>query len=221
MKATISIVFIILLFGCATMPPKFYNLYAPKNSNQKSVQKYNVFIRTAYQMITIGENYYETSDYGGGTGNVYRCAIGEAKKVDYINLANIDEKVPENYENIKNMDNFIDTSIEIQYLFDIKVVHKEIYAVEYFAKMITAFSLTIIPTMFPCYYDVTLNVINDKKEIIKTYTRNAKLTEWVQLLLVFVHPWHNRYKDEDILIGTCLKNIYQQIAEDKILKKIN
>ena len=84
--------------------------------------------------------------------------------------------------------------------------------------MTTLLSLGLVPTWLNVAYDVKMDIMNLEGKVIHSYVRQAKLTEWTHLLLVFVHPLYNRFYGEEELIGACVKNILEQIQDEKALK---
>jgi len=105
------------------------------------------------------------------------------------------------------------------YIIRIKIMRENSFARYFLGSLFSSVSATILPIPYTKHYSVTVSVSNSEDVLIKTYSREASLTKWVQAALIFIYPFHTeKRKSEEIYIGF-LHDIFQQIESEKILVK--
>jgi hypothetical protein len=94
---------------------------------------------------------------------------------------------------------------------------KESSFVKHFLGTIVSCIGTLIPIGYSKDYSVVVDVYNQADVLVKSYTRQASLTMWVQGLLIFIYPFHTeRRKQEEIYIAF-MHDIFKQIETEKVL----
>lgn len=105
------------------------------------------------------------------------------------------------------------------YIIRVKFMRKNSFARYFLGSLFSSVSATILPIPYTKHYSVTVSVSNSEDVLIKTYSREASLTKWVQAALIFIYPFHTeKRKSEEIYIGI-LHDIFRQVESEKILVK--
>jgi len=109
--------------------------------------------------------------------------------------------------------------LEHDFVMKIKFMREKSFAKNFLGTLVSTVSLTLFPIPYKHSYSVNLEIFDAKGHLIKSYTRNASLTKWVQTFLIFIHPFHpERRKKEEIYVEF-LHDIFKQIETEKVLIK--
>ncbi len=84
---------------------------------------------------------------------------------------------------------------------------------------IIASSLTVMlaPVPYRTNYTVTADVYDHGGRLVKRYERNASVTQWIEMFLLFVYPFHpERLKTEQVYVAF-LHDIFREIEADRVL----
>ena len=99
-------------------------------------------------------------------------------------------------------------------------MRKKSFAKNFLGTFFTSASLTLVPIPFTYSYSVDTDLYDSNGQLLKSYSRKASLTKWVQTLLVFVYPFHPDQRKKEELYVEFLHDIFKQIEKEKMLKKI-
>jgi hypothetical protein len=80
-------------------------------------------------------------------------------------------------------------------------------------------SLTLLPMPYTKHYFITVDVHNSQDVLIKSYTRSASLTKWVETFLLFIYPFHTEKRKQEEIYIQFLHDIFRQIESEKLLVK--
>ncbi len=90
--------------------------------------------------------------------------------------------------------------------------------IRYFAgSVVSTLSLTLVPMSYPKSFSVKADVYNSNGELIKSYSRNASLSRWIQTFLIFIQPFHTEAIKKEKIYLDFLHDIFRQIESEKIL----
>lgn len=81
----------------------------------------------------------------------------------------------------------------------------------------SSLSLTLLPVPYTEHFAVHATLMDSEKQVIRTYTRRAKLTRWVQTLLFMVYPFHPEQRKIEELYLESLHDIFGQMEQEHIL----
>ncbi|MBL7052922.1 MAG: hypothetical protein ISS00_04150 [Candidatus Marinimicrobia bacterium] len=105
-----------------------------------------------------------------------------------------------------------DFSVEIE-------IRKEWSFAKHFLGSIVSAVGALIPIAYSKDFSMTADVFDSEGKLIKSYSRSATATKWVEALLLPIYPFHTeRRKTEEIYVEI-LHDIFRQIEAEKILTK--
>ncbi|MDP8228896.1 MAG: hypothetical protein P9M15_05535 [Candidatus Electryoneaceae bacterium] len=105
------------------------------------------------------------------------------------------------------------------YIMKIKFSRENSFIQHFLSKFFSTVSATILPMPYSVDYSTTVEVFNSDDTLVKSYSREASLTKWVQTALIFIYPFHTeRRKKEEIYIES-LHDIFRQIETEKVLTR--
>ena len=103
------------------------------------------------------------------------------------------------------------------YIMRIKFIREHSFVTHFLGTVFSVCSATILPMSYSVDYSATVDLFNSEDILIKSYSRKASLTKWVQTLLVFIYPFHTeRRKEEEIYILN-MHDIFKQIETERVL----
>jgi len=80
-------------------------------------------------------------------------------------------------------------------------------------------TVTTIPVPYARHYSLTAQVTDRSGRLLKTYRREATVTQWVQALLVFVYPFHPETRKTDEVYLEFLKDVFREMEADGVLRR--
>jgi hypothetical protein len=106
------------------------------------------------------------------------------------------------------------------YIMKLKFMRKKSFAKSFLGTLFSSTSLTLLPIPYTYNYSLDVNLYDSKGQLLKSYSRKASLTKWVQTLLIFVYPFHPEQRKKEELYVEFLHDVFKQIEQEKMLKKI-
>jgi hypothetical protein len=80
-------------------------------------------------------------------------------------------------------------------------------------------TLTVAPVPYTRHYSLTAQVTDRSGRLLKTYEREATVTQWVQAFLVFVYPFHPETRKTDEVYLEFLKDVFREMEGDGVLRR--
>jgi len=105
------------------------------------------------------------------------------------------------------------------YIMKIKFMREKSFTKHFLGKIVSSISLTLLPIPYTYSYSVDLDLFNSQGHLIKSYSRKASLTKWVQTMLIFIYPFHPEKRKKEEIYVDFLHDIFKQIESEKVLKK--
>lgn len=105
------------------------------------------------------------------------------------------------------------------YIIRVKIMRENSFARYFLGAMASSVTATLLPIPYKKTYSISVGVYNSRDILLKTYTRKASLTKWVQAGMIFIYPFYTeKKKAEEIYIGF-MRDVFKQIEAEKILVK--
>ncbi|MBN1350608.1 hypothetical protein JXJ21_14420 [candidate division KSB1 bacterium] len=217
--AAVLVMAILLLAGCATFKSDMKGKYsAPAEKN---------FGADGVSALFIFSHYRQTKGYDAipklddrrqriqGFDDFFQDALKEFSNIktyatftEYASDVNEPERRAIK-DSLKSTHDFI---------LDIRFMREKKFARQFLGQIFSVMSVTLLPIAYSQTYTVDVDIYNAQNQLIKSYSRQAALTKWVQTLLIFVYPFHpERRKKEEIYVDF-LHNIFRQIESEKVLR---
>jgi hypothetical protein len=104
------------------------------------------------------------------------------------------------------------------YIFEIQILRQRSFSKNFFGMIGSVISATVLPIPYKLNYSFTVDVYDSKYSLIKSYSRKASVTRWVETLFIFLYPFYPENRKKEELYVDCLHDIFKQIESEKILK---
>ncbi len=140
------------------------------------------------------------------------------------------------FSNIKNYSTFTEYASDVNdskrraikdslmlshdFVIKIKFLREKSFTTHFLGIIASTVSLTLLPIPYTYSYSVDLDILNSKGHLIKSYSREASLTKWVQTFLIFIHPFHPEKRKKEEIYVEFLHDIFKQIETEKVLQKL-
>jgi len=105
------------------------------------------------------------------------------------------------------------------YIFRIKFTKENSFARYFLGALFSSASATILPIPYKKNYSVNVSICNSQDVLIKTYTREASVTKWVQSALIFIYPFYTEKKKTEEIYIAFMHDIFRQVEAEKVLVK--
>ncbi len=103
------------------------------------------------------------------------------------------------------------------YVMRIKFSKEKSFVKHFLGDLFATVSATLLPIPFSKDYAISLDLYNSENILIKSYTREASLTKWVQTFLIFIYPFHTEKRKEEEIYIAFMHDIFRQIETEKVL----
>jgi hypothetical protein len=107
-----------------------------------------------------------------------------------------------------------------EYIMKLKFMRKKSFTKSFLGTLLSGTSLTLLPIAYTYDYSLNVKLYDSKGQLLKNYSRKASLTKWVQTLLIVIYPFHPEQRKKEELYVEFLHDVFKQIEQEKILKKI-
>lgn len=113
----------------------------------------------------------------------------------------------ERESNIKNSD----------YVIKLDIHRENSFTKHVLGYLITLSSLNLIPVAYSWDYAFTINIIKKEEGFVAKYSRTASVTNWHQILLIALYPFHPEERKTEEIYLESLTDIFKQIENENIL----
>ncbi|MBT3233531.1 MAG: hypothetical protein HN356_12035 [Calditrichaeota bacterium] len=103
------------------------------------------------------------------------------------------------------------------YVMRIKFSKEKSFVKHFLGNLFATASVTLLPIPFSQDYSVSLDLYNSEDILIKSYTRKASMTKWVQSFLIFIYPFHTEKRKEEEIYIAFMHDIFYQIETERVL----
>lgn len=103
------------------------------------------------------------------------------------------------------------------YLVKIRFTREKRFSSYFLKILMSSFSFTLIPLPYTQSYSMETEVYDNQHRLISTYNRSAKLTEWVQPVLILVYPFYPQERKREEIYKEFLHDTFRQIESEHIL----
>jgi hypothetical protein len=104
------------------------------------------------------------------------------------------------------------------YTIKIRIEAKKKFTNYFLGYLFSTVSLTVIPVPYSQEYAVKTEVLDSSNRLVASYERVATLTNWSQVLLIFVYPFHPESRKIEEIYMEFLKDTFRQIESEGVLK---
>lgn len=205
-----------ILSSCAAFRSDVKGLYNAERTFSKR-EKVTVFFDFYHQHQAIGYDAIPKLMWRAGIDDfddILQESLKELSNIkSYNSFTNRGSQV-DNLNQRKQRLAFIDSS---DYHIKIEILRTKSFAKHFLGILVSTFSVDLIPIGYTWNYNFKVTVIHREEGIVGMYERSANVTEWHQILLLPLYPFHTeRLKNEEIFYKS-LKNIFMEIENRNIL----
>ena len=221
MKKTLLILLIVFLIsGCASFRSGIQGKYKGENEKNLGAEKVSV--------LFIFDHYHQAKGFD---------AIPKLEK-KYQILDDFDDLFIDalaELSNVKKYNTFTEFSSDVadpkrraekdslitvhDYILRMKFMRENSFARYFLGTLFSSVSMTALPIPFRKNYLFTVDVYDSDDILVKTYTRKASLTTWVQAGLIFIYPFHTEKRKAEEIYIQFLHDVFRQIESEKVLVK--
>ncbi len=148
--------------------------------------------------------------------NIFRDALTEITNVGTYATDNeepYDVNHPERRQQREALRNSSD------YTLDIRILEESSFKQQCFSATVSILSLTLIPMPYSWDYTLDANLYDRSGRLVRSYQRQAHLSNWVEFVLMFADPFYPLEGKREEIYSGFLHDVFRQIEAEKVLKK--
>ncbi len=107
----------------------------------------------------------------------------------------------------------------MDYTVKMRIEAKKSFSNYFLGGLISTATVTLIPIAYTQNFTVITEVLNSKNEFVAKYERRASVSNWSQLFLIFVYPFHPENRKIEEVYMDFLRDTFRQIESEGVLKK--
>ena len=88
----------------------------------------------------------------------------------------------------------------------------------FFAYVGSIVSATVLPMPYKYNYSLDVDVLDTNQKLLKSFSRDAHLTKWVQTFMIFLYPFYPEKRKKEELYVEMMHDVFKQIESEGILK---
>ena len=86
------------------------------------------------------------------------------------------------------------------------------FAADVMAGLVSLGTLTLVPVPFGVTYTATVEVHDPGGQLLASYSRSARITQWVEGLLLFAYPFRPPEGEQEKLVSRLLRDLFREMA---------
>jgi len=106
---------------------------------------------------------------------------------------------------------------QYDYTVKIQIVEERRFISSFFAGFASTISATVLPMPYRQSYRMETEVYSRSGKLVATYHRQAYLTKWVELLLVFAYPFCPENRKREEVLMALFHDTFRQMAGERVL----
>lgn len=101
-----------------------------------------------------------------------------------------------------------------------RIESKKNFANYFLGYLISTASLTAVPVPYTRHFTIKADVLTSDNRLVASYERQAELTNWAQVFLVVIYPFHPELRKIEEIYMAFLRDVFKQIESEGVLKKV-
>lgn len=209
---------LLILAGCAASRSDLGGAFegSPEPRSREPVTVAFVFTHTHQNLgLDVVPKLHHPNRYANGFYDLFRDALPELSNVrsyDTYTDAADDVTSPERRELRDSL-----TSGRHDYTIQVRFRREASFARQALGTLTSAITLTLLPVPFTRRYSVDAEVTDRAGRPVEHYQRDARVTNWVQLFLIFAYPFHPEERKTEEVYLEFLHDIFREIEADGVL----
>ncbi len=209
-----------LLMDCATFKSEMEGKFDTAGEKFYDAEKVSVLFIISHYRQTIGFDAIPRLDNKNqrisGFDDFFQDALNEFSHISpYSTFTEYAADVNDNKRRAMR-----DSLIAVHdFVMRIKFKREKVFTKHFLGTIASVASLTLFPIPYSYSYAVDIDLHSADGGLIKTYSRNAKLTKWVQAPLIFIYPFHPEKRKKEELYVEFMHDIFRQIERENVLIK--
>lgn len=207
-----------LLSGCAASRSEVSGLYPGPAASNAGAATVSVFFLFKHQAQQHGLDSIPKLQVSGvkDFNHLFGDALGEISNIaSYETFTDLPTDVnnPERRTTREQLRASHDYTLEISFF------EESSFRQQCFSGTISLLSLTLIPMPYSWDYTIAAKLYDRDGRLLRTYQRQATLSNWVEVLLMFAYPFHPMEGKREEIYASSMHDIFRQIEAEKVLKK--
>jgi hypothetical protein len=91
------------------------------------------------------------------------------------------------------------------------------FAQDVLAALLSLGTLSVVPAPFPVDYTASAEVRGRDGRLLGSYTRSARVTQWIEGLLIFAYPFRPPEGEREKLVSHLLRDLFREMAAKGVL----
>jgi len=108
----------------------------------------------------------------------------------------------------------------MDYTIKMRIESKKNFANYFLGGLFSTASLSLIPISYSQNFTVITEVLNSENKFVARYERKASVSNWSQLFLIFVYPFHPENRKIEEIYMDFLRDTFRQMESEGVLKKL-
>ncbi|TFH00797.1 MAG: hypothetical protein E4H13_06560 [Calditrichales bacterium] len=212
----ILFVYIVMLTGCAASRTDIVGLYGGEQKFTKKQRVKALFDFFYYTKQTGRDAISKSRSYSGVSGfnDIFKESIKELTNIsEFETFYNLSDHI-DDPEIRKQKEDKIERS---DYVIKLEFLQENSFSKHVLGAIVSICSFDLIPIGYTWDYTFTATIIKKGEGIIGKYSRQASVTNWFQIALIVLYPFHpEEAKTEQVYLES-LTNLFKQIEDENVL----
>jgi len=205
------------LAGCAASRTEVSGTFARPPEKNLGAPPVNVFFLFRHEEQQHGFDAIPKLKFVGvkDFDNIFRDALGELSNVgQYDTFTDLPNDVNDP-ERRKKRDRL---RAEHDYTLEVRFFEESSFRQQCLSGTVSLLTLTIVPMPYSWDYTISADLHDREGKLVGSYQRQATLSNWVEVLLMFAYPFHPLEGKREEIYAESLHDIFRQIESEKVLR---
>lgn len=104
------------------------------------------------------------------------------------------------------------------YTVKIRIEATKRFSQHFLGTLLSTVSATLLPVPYTWTYTLKAEVLDRDRNLVATYRREARLTKWVEALLIVVYPFYPEERKREDIYMDFLHDLFRQMEAEGVLK---
>jgi len=205
------------LSGCAASRTEVSGTFSRSPEKNLGAPPVNVFFLFRHEEQQHGFDAIPKLKSGGvkDFNNLFRDALGELSNVGQYETFTDQPNDVNDPERRKKREGLRAAS---DYTLAVRFFEESSFRQQCLSGTISLLTLTIVPMPYSWDYTISADLYDKGGRLVSSYQRQATLSNWVEVLLMFAYPFHPLEGKREEIYAESLHDIFRQIESEKVLR---
>jgi len=209
----------VLMSGCASFRSQLESGYKGEVKRNPDARPVSVLFVFSHVRQTIGYDavpkLQPKRNALGGFDDIFSDALREISNVGTYAAHTEEAEDVNRPERRTKRDSLMQVS---DYTIKIRIESKKYMVGHFLGTLFSAVTAVVVPIPYTYYYSMQTEVLDQNRNLLASYHREARLTKWVEALLIFAYPFHPEERKREEIYMDFLHDTFRQIESEGVLK---